>query len=62
MMKTYTVEIEVNEGNDEFWDDNPQPEEVLKVIKEDIEGGNLNISSIKIVKIVDLNTYEQVID
>jgi hypothetical protein len=57
MSKSYTVEFDLEEGSDEFWDNNPLPQEVLEVIREELAGVHLDIREIRITKIVDLKTY-----
>ena len=56
-MKTYTVQIEVLSGGDEFWEENPSPEDVLLEIDKILQANGININDIKIVKIVDKKEY-----
>lgn len=63
-MKRYTVQFEYSDGNDEFWESNPKPGQVLGVIKDQLIAGdvygNILEKSIKIVKLVDETHYTEV--
>lgn len=57
-MKTYRIEIVIQEGNDEFWeqvtaDGKSGVDEVLDVVKTSLEGCGLDIDFIKVKEFKD---------
>lgn len=59
-MITYTVQFEINGDGDEFWEGNPKPQEVIEMITLEMTKlyPALDFHSLKIVKIVDTNVYD----
>lgn len=55
-MKTYTIQFDLFEGSDEFWESNPSPLEVLKLFKESVN--YLYIDNLKVIKFIDETEYE----
>jgi len=58
-MKAYTIQLELLEGSDEFWEGNPTPADILREIKQELDTSGFTISDIKITKIVDDTEYSQ---
>lgn len=61
-MKEYTVQLTLISGNDEFWNDNPTPQDVLGEFVSDLSEMEVSlkwdIRNIKITRILDLAEYE----
>jgi hypothetical protein len=56
-MKTYRIEFTLEEGNNEFWEGNPDPKEVLELVLEALEKSVLYYRDVKITEIVDRTVY-----
>ena len=57
-MKKYTIQFEMEEGNDEFWNSSPTPGNVLAFIREEFNSLYIHINNIKIIKIIDVCIYD----
>ncbi len=60
-MKTWTIQFELEEGCDEFWESNPSPEEVLDVVKAWLDYGDAagyhDYNNLKCIKIIDRHEH-----
>jgi hypothetical protein len=56
-MKKWTIQFELLEGNDEFWDDAPTPYEILQEVKRELDLVNLDIENLRCVKFIDETEY-----
>jgi hypothetical protein len=61
-MKTWTIQFDLNQGCDEYWESNPTPTDVLKLFSEVLGTtslyDNFNNKTLKIIKITDNTHYE----
>ena len=56
-MKIWTIQLDLEEGSDEFWESNPTPEQIIRVINDELNNTCLYTSNLKVVKIIDNNEY-----
>lgn len=64
MGRLFTVQFVLEEGSDEFWDSNPNPKQVLSVLRAELPSCGLDMdpNTIKIVKVIDDNVYTEIED
>lgn len=58
-MKVWTIQFEIEEGSDEFWESNPTPFEMKEMVQNALESDGVwpVDGSLKIVKTVDTTEY-----
>jgi hypothetical protein len=57
-MKQWTIQFDLLEGNDEFWERNPPPDEVLSAVWTALADGHLYFNKLRCIKVVEVDDNE----